>query len=829
VDNDALLLEEVNDYESSSPFSDAYEEDSANNGYESSANENEIIESPFSYAYENSLNIEGVSSEEEALSELVNELYDEEFDRQIYNLASIVRADYESIRSADLINQQSSESILNVLDLKMQPIVDYGEKIIDEYIKIFDEVDIDSITENEFERLLESVDVLEPEIPAGSQIYENLGKFFKKIGKKIKNTAKKAYKYAKKTAKNIIKNPVKAVKNLAKDAKKFVKNKLKKALNWLKKLLKKLLSHIVKIAAGLLPKKLRPLAKKLARKLSREVGEEYSEEERDNGIAYIQKELDLSISYLLISDESRFQDEVFYKEVITSFLNENNFVSPQMVDEYDNYRDEFIRNIINLSESEVVDEKTVEPVVEGFISSIIKAVKIGYRLLGGRPKLYKFVVGILTKLISKYVGKKNSKALAKAITDAGFRIFNLEYQDENEAIISAEMIASTIEGTMKNLSMMPEDILGNDELVSSFIIEAFENSAASYFPPVLSEKIYENRPDLRESYQSSAWVDMSRKQIRRKNRKILFGRKKKYKKCTRVITRKINPEMLDMVKSWKGRSLKSILKKCRKTGHKRKPVKIRAHMFELEQGGWVSDIISNEADSLGLTTTGELALEQFHPLTQEASAVLFDEPRYGRNVNSKYLVDPVNTVSGQRLYYLEFIDNEQFIGHQTRQPCCLQHVTLDFVQNQIRLSTLLDENQAENISLMLSRGAGTGAIVRQIRQIYTKGIEKAFNVGADHQLHIIHGKVLAGHSSGNVLSSLPGLWIIDSLSELRSQVIIATQNPASGITLSTTVVAPAFLVRLNNLLAGQAVGITQKLSDRTGGATLKIVPGEWHG
>ena len=841
-----LSSEKTKDYENSSPFLEAYEvENQLNDKDVNPYFDNDSSETPFLYAYESAVSVDGVTPEAEDFSQLLHELYDREFDHGIYDLASSFRAELEDIRSSEFDNHQSLDSSINVLEAKLEPIIGEGEALIDDYIKLLDEVDLLAISDKEFDDLVDAVDDAEFDSSEDTPLYED----FKRRKKKrrrgwLKKKIKKAVKYAGKTVKGLVKNPGKTIKKLAKDAGKFVKGKLKKFLRGLKKILKKLLRHVLNVAAGLLPSDLRPVAKKLARKiLKKEVEENYSNDYAfNNGIGYIQQELDLSIASLLSADEDELQEEI-----VNEFLEERNFVSPQVMESYDHARDEFIENITNLSDEEVENPESFEPIVQHFVSAAIKALKIGYKLLGGRPKLINAITKILSKLIAKYVGKKHSKALAKALTDIGLRIFNLENSDEDELIVSGEIIAATIEDAVTRLATLPDHILDNDQLIANFILESFENAAASYFPPIFPEDVYEDRPDLRESQHPSVWMNMGRRSVKYKKHKKFFGRRKKYKKCTRVIPRKITPEMMDRVTSWRGRSLRSLLKKCGKIGRKGKVRKIRAHLYELERGGWLSDIIRNEADELNLTEGGELVLEQFHPLTEKASERLFNELRLGRNVSSEFLVDPINTVSGQRFYFLEFVGNgqdEHYTGYQSGQPCCTQHVTLDFPQNQIRLATFLDEDQAENISSMLRRGAGISVIVRQIRQTYKNGLEKAFAAGVDHQLNIIHGRLFPDRHSGKILKLLPMGWIdqikellvtwtdrqlIDSLADLKTQIIAATQNPAVGITLSITFIAPSFLTPLNKLLAGQPVSVTSQLSDKSGEAMLRIVPGDWHG
>lgn len=838
-----------NEHGMSSPFVEAYEE----KGQEKDGDinqyfYNEFTDTPFLHAYEDVESIDDLTPEEERFSKLLNGLKSREFDQEIYGLVSSLRDEFESVRSDEIKNLPSLSSSLNILEVKVEPLIIESENIVNEYIKILDDVDLSTISDKELNAVLDKVDEDEFDLPGYIPIYEDFKWRRKKRGRnllnKIKNKAKKAINYAKDTVKGAFKDPIKTIKKVGRDAKNIAKRKIKQFLKKFKKILRKLFSHVIKVAAGLLPKKLQKVARVLSKKIKHEIEESNLKEHVfDNGIGYIQEEFDYSIASLLLSDE-----DVLQEEIIHEFLYDKNFVSPQEIDDFNFSIDNFVSSIIAISDEEVENEDIVEPIVEGFVSSIIKAVKVGYKLLGGRPKLINAITKILAKLITKYVGKKNSEALAKSITDVGLKIFNLEYNDEIKSVVSGEVIAATIEDTVQKISMLPDHILDNDDVISSFIVDSFEDAAASYFPPIFSEEVYENYPDLRESHRPSVWMNTKRKIVNNSsNGKVTFGKRRKYKKCTRVVTREITPEMMDLVKSWRGRSLRSILKKCNKVGQKRKFRKVKAHLYELEAGGWISDIIRNESTELNLSAIDEVSLEQFHPLTEEASAVLFDEPRLGRNTDSEFLVDPIHTASGQRFYFIEFIGNEQdelYQGGQTRQPCCTQHVTFDFLQNQIRLATFIDEDQAENISLMLRRGAGIGETVRPIRKIYKNGLERAFGSGAEHQIQIIHGRYFVNRNTGIILRLVPSFWIdqikglllnwmdrelFRSLPEVKSQCITATNNPALGITISLTVIAPPFLMSLNKLLAGQPVTVTDKLNNRPGEIVLKIIPGNWHG
>ena len=118
-------------------------------------------------------------------------------------------------------------------------------------------------------------------------------------------------------------------------------------------------------------------------------------------------------------------------------------------------------------------------------------------------------------------------------------MLNLETTPEAEAEAAQAAIMATVEDTMRQVAALPEYILDNQELLEGYALEAFENAAAANLPPVLSEEVYRQRPELRETTGiKGTWVLQP----------LGSGGHYKYKKYTRIFDIKISPHTARVVK-----------------------------------------------------------------------------------------------------------------------------------------------------------------------------------------------------------------------------------------------------------------------------------------
>src|SRR5262249_49286008 len=166
----------------------------------------------------------------------------------------------------------------------------------------------------------------------------------------------------------------------------------------------------------------------------------------------------------------------------------------------DQARERFINQLQELKEGE-----DPAPHIQNFLPAVLPALRLGVRL--NRPWVVGFLANFLAKMIRKFVDPGTAPALSRAIVDAGLKLLTLEVSSQDEARAAGSSIAGTVEETVRRVSALPEYVLDNQELLEGFVLEAFEQAAAANLPPVLSDSVYRERPDLLESSNARAcWI-----------------------------------------------------------------------------------------------------------------------------------------------------------------------------------------------------------------------------------------------------------------------------------------------------------------------------------
>ena len=182
-------------------------------------------------------------------------------------------------------------------------------------------------------------------------------------------------------------------------------------------------------------------------------------------------------------------------------------------------------------------------------------------------------------------------ALSRAIVDAGLKLLTLEASPQDEAKAAASAVAATVEETVRRVSALPDYVLDNQELLEGFALEAFEQSAAANLPPVLSEAVYRERPDLLESQGvKTCWVMLP------------LRRRKRYKKCARTFKVRITPYMADEIESFEG-PLSDYLQDQLGV-EEGAEVEAEVQLFETLPGTTLPDIAREESETPGGRTAG---------------------------------------------------------------------------------------------------------------------------------------------------------------------------------------------------------------------------------
>lgn len=770
-------------------------------------------DSPFPsiYELENPLDSQGiVAPEMEEYVTFLNELYEEEFNEAIAELADEATELYQNqfeTEYGDPTTQKREAAYL--LEAHFNPLIHAAEAFTEGLVNELEQHDLDTLKEAEVEEI---IDRYEP--PFEGNILKRLRKRAGKFFGKIRGVAKKVAK------------GVKAVGKVVRKGAKWVKGRLLGVLKKLRKLVRPLLERVLTSALNRLPAQYRQLAQDLAKRLfKKEVGEFESTESGEDttqDISAIQREFDEQVANLLFAESEAEMDAT-----VASYEAEaQQPVTADAIDNLDHARAEFINQITKLEDGE-----DPTPALENFVPAIMAALRIALRIIG-RQRVVDFLAKLLAKLVRNFVGKKYAPLLSTAIVDVGLRLFGLEVTPEDESNAAGAAIAATVEETVRHVATLPDYVLDNQELLEGFVLEAFEKAAAANLPPVLSENSYEKRPELRESSRiRGTWVMLP-----------LRGRKR-YKKYTRIPEVKITPEIARTVKTFCGAPL-TIFLRDRLGLAPGRTITARVHLYEAIPGTMLSQICKGEKYVPGLGVTE--ARSQLHPLTPEAAGMLLGHAGLGHEVSSRYLDHQPTTAVGQRLYYLEIAGaNPKAMptpeGELVSQRASQVSVTFDFPSDQLRTSIFLSEADAQAIAVRLRQRTSIGMVVALLHSVLEPKVKVALSGQFAGHIKIIHGAVTPEYARGPALKLLPQFvterltqqlidWLGISLSNYlkqRSQdFIAATEDFADGVTLIARLNNPPGLSTLGRAFRGEPVSLYSfNFSDGVPDATVKVSAG----
>ena len=778
-------------------------------------------DSPFPsiYELENPLDSQGiVAPEMEEYVTFLNELYEEEFNEAIAELADEATELYQNqfeTEYDDPTTQKREAAYL--LEAHFNPLIHAAEAFTEGLINELEQHDLDTLKEAEVDEI---IDRYEPPFEGG------ILKKLRKRGRRLLGRLRKKVKRAARTLVKGVKRGVKAVGKGVRKAVKWAGKKLSGLMKRLGKLVRPLLERVLKSALHRLPTQYRQLAQDLAKRLfKKEVGEFESTESGEDttqDISAIQREFDEQVANLLFAESEAEMDAT-----VASYEAEaQQPVTADAIDNLDHARAEFINQITKLEDGE-----DPTPALENFVPAIMAALRIALRIIG-RQRVVDFLAKLLAKLVRNFVGKKYAPLLSTAIVDVGLRLFGLEVTPEDEANAAGAAIAATVEETVRHVANLPDYVLDNQELLEGFVLEAFEKAAAANLPPVLSENSYEKRPELRESNRiRGTWVMLP-----------LRGRKR-YKKYTRIPEVKITPEIARTVKTFCGAPL-TIFLRDRLGLSPGRTITARVHLYEAIPGTMLSQICKGEKYVPGLGVAE--ARSQLHPLTPEAAGMLLGHAGLGREVSSRYLDHQPTTAVGQRLYYLEIAGaNPKAMptpeGELVSQRASQVSVTFDFPSDQLRTSIFLSEADAQAIAVRLRQRTPIGMVVALLHSVLEPKVKVALSGQFAGHIKIIHGAVTPEYARGPALKLLPQFvterltqqlidWLGISLSNYlkqRSQdFIAATEDFADGVTLIARLNNPPGLSTLGRAFRGEPVSLYSfNFSDGTPDATVQVSAG----
>jgi hypothetical protein len=732
------------------------------------------IATPFVTEYEG---VEpGLTPEATELHELLFQLYDEEFDEVLGEIAQ--QAWSAAHDRAEMFGETTgSMAAEGFLEQWIGPVRDKAEGLLDDIAQAASHQDVGSMSESEIDQFFEQ---FEPRESGLEQYFEDfLGGIFQKA-----------------------KSVVKKVSSLAKKGLAMLPG-VGLLLGKLKALVRPLLNRVLRIALDKLPPKLRPVARQLAQRLLGKVAQEAEDTEEEDfaaqaspDVSTAQQQFDLDVATLLFADET--EQEV----IVTEVAYEADGGEGAPIAELHDARERFVEEI----------ERGVPPqeALENFIPAVMAVQPIARTAIGiiGRPRVVKFLAGFLAQLIGRYLPPEAAKQLSQAIVDTGLRMISLEAPSGTEVQqLAPDAIVATVEDTVRRVAELDEATFENPVLLEAEATLALHQAAAENFP---SEMLI---PELREASVGGAWVSMP---LGRRRRKY-------YKKYTRVFDVQVTPQIAESLKTFGGTTIAAFLKDQLGVSA---PVQARVHLYQAKTGTSLGRIARLERGARGLGRASRAAVARLHPLTPDAAGILLQQPKLGRNVPANYVSSRRRVAVGQRFYYLEIAGARPAPpvapnGARTAvQRSSEVNVTLDFPKDEFRVFVYLSEADAQSIAAKM-RKRDVSAVVVSAKKIYEAGVATA--LGGDIRRHVkirsealpqeqFVGKLLQ-RLTENVKRQLAkrvtewvGKAVAEYVSARGAELVTATEDPADGATIVVTIVNPPGGALVRKLLRGDGIG-----------------------
>jgi hypothetical protein len=538
--------------------------------------------------------------------------------------------------------------------------------------------------------------------------------------------------------------------------------------------------------------------------------------------AGLQEELDGQIAQALLARD----DEEVAMEMEVARIRGADAGAP-VFSNLDEAREELIQGLEGLQAGE-----SAEPLIQNFLPALLPALKLGIKI-ATRPRVIRFLSPFLAKLIAKLIGPEQAPALASALVDAGLKLMSLEASEEERAGAAASAVAATVEETLCRVAALHEHVLDDRELLEGFALEAFEQAAAANLPAVLSETVYQQRPELLEGGVNAAWLYAPR-----------HGRRG-YKRCSRSFSVTITPHMADEVESFEGAPLSEVLQEQLGLPEGNE-VQAEVHLYEALPGTTVGDIARGERETMGRGGADEVTEAQLHPLTPEAANVLLRKPGLGRPVTD---LDRRNIGSGQRLYHLAIPGARSLIvpgvaGRRRVRRLSHLNVVLDGAKDEVRVTVFLSETRAQKLAVRLRQQSHAGALAVGFHKFLARRLGPVFAGRYRRRLRIVHAGVTPGQPSGHSLQQLPPdllrlftarmrEWLTHAFAsfakERAGEFLAAAENPAIGVTLRFTIAQPKGLKELLQALAEKGpppTRVAQLLADKSlPNVRVDVLPG----
>ncbi len=742
--------------------------------------------------------VEARSPETTEMHDLLLELYDQEFDEV---LAELAHQAWEAVneRSAPFGETGTTASAEQFLREWSEPVRRQAEAMIDNIAEGAGEHDLQSMSEAEIDSFFERYE------PRGTGLEPHFENFLGGLWDKVKSVAKKVVDVAKKG--------ISLIPGVG-----FLISKLKG-------LVKPMFERVLRMAIDKLPAPLQPYARQLAERFlgikTNEASEDYAAAPAAPDVSSIQQQFDLEAAMLMFAGDET-QQEVVLGEAASAVDREDAPGVAQLHEARERFVDELERGV------------DPEQALEQFIPAVMAILPIARTVIGiiGR----KNVVGTLAKflngtLVARFVPEPMAMQLSQAVVDAGLKLLSLETPSDGDARtprLAYETIAQTVEDTVRRVSELDETTFEDPARFEAALTEVFHQSAAENFPPQLIV------PELHEAPLRAAWVAMP------------AGRRRKYyRKYTQTFDIEVTQQTADAVKTFGGTQLSAFLKDRLGVTP---PVRARMHLYQAIPGTTLRRIASCEKGVPGLGGNAKAGAMQLHPLTVEAAAALIQQPKLGRDVHGSYRSTRRCIAIGSRFYYLEIAGARPVTvptgaGAQADVRRTSEvNVTLDFPKDEFRVFAYLSESSAQEIAAGVRKQDLTSVLVLA-KRVYEAGVQAA--LGGDIERHV---KILTEATPQEQLFGIQMRQLADVVKQrLAAQVVewvgqafaeyvkggagefvAATEDPADGVTIIVQIANPPGAPLVRKLLNGEGIGALGDLGSMFKGTprfSVKTAPG----
>jgi hypothetical protein len=609
-----------------------------------------------------------------ALAEIVAELKDSEFRESLEQLADEAMETHAAQLAGEYGDRETRDlSAERLLNEHFQPLAAQAEAMLEQFFERLEGYEAESLTDQEIERIVNEVSPsTQFPAPASEQF---LGGLMRKVGKFVSGAVKGAVSIA--------------GKGLALAG----KLALGPLLGPLKKLARFLLQKVVRFAMHKLPPNLRPIAQRLSDRLYQATkqthegeGEEHEQTEAevipaaaDSG--RLEAEFDLEMAQLLLTP-----DEAEADHLVTSYGDETYQESDSSLAALDRARAELADGLARLKPGE-----TAQPAIDHFLPVVMGVMAAAKAAIGiiGRPRVTKFIGGLLAKLINPLIGADAANAISPYIASAGLQLIGLETSQAEPRAVATEALAATVEETLTSVAELPPHVLENETMLGAAVREAFENAAASYFPDAMI------KPELRETADHDGmWKQMPHD-----------SKRKEYAKYSQTLPTTITPRVARSVETFGSKTLHDHLRDDHGI-HDGRPVKAKVHLYQAMPGTRGSAIARAEG----------IPASHLHPLTPRAAAALLgpNAALGSRATPAAHLASPNKLHVGQRLYRIE---PPQGRRHHRHVRPVRSELLINLQKGEIRLWLYLSEPLCQHVSAELAKGNNAAAAFTHLKPL----------------------------------------------------------------------------------------------------------------